>query len=478
MKADATKIGLQKYRVKKEGMKPEAKFFEAIDAIAFDASHREIIYEKLSNTRTLVVQAKNFYSDLELAKTRAAFIKNKTLDNLDKYLIEFEANFTKKGGKVIWAQDKNEAIAEIIKISEKRTAKSLAKNRAQIFDELAINQKLSENNIKVIESDSGNFIQNLAGEAPYHPVFPTLHRSAESSFELLKNKFNLTDNATAHQIATAISNSIEEELITNEISILAPNVLVADTGSAVIFENEANAAQLSAQAKTQIILVGIEEIIPSLNDLDLFLHLYAVHSIGGHTTGYAHLISGPKMNEESDGPEEMYVILLDNGRSDVLAKTTQRPALGCIKCGACFNVCPVYKNIGGHAYQTVYNGPIGSIISPLMQGMETYKYLSFASPSAMECVSECPVKIDFPKLLQQNRTDSIKISPPGKTEKLAIYFWKTAMLKRSSMDKGGAKLKNFMLRQFFKKSWGERREIPTVAQKSFNQLWRERKGIK
>jgi L-lactate dehydrogenase complex protein LldF len=174
----------------------------------------------------------------------------------------------------------------------------------------------------------------------------------------------------------------------------------------------------------------------------------------------------------------MYLILLDNGRSEVLTNTKQRTALACIKCGACLNVCPVFKNIGGHAYQTVYKGPIGSIITPLMLGMEEYKYLSFASPSSMECQSECPVKIDFPNLLQQNRTDSIKLSPPGKTEKLAIFFWKTAMLKRNTMDKGGAKLKNFMLRQFFKKSWGERREMPSVSQKSFNQIWRERKGIK
>jgi L-lactate dehydrogenase complex protein LldF len=226
------------------------------------------------------------------------------------------------------------------------------------------------------------------------------------------------------------------------------------------------------------VLAGIDEIIANSNEIDLFFHLFSTHSEGMFSNAYMHLISGPKQSEESDGPEEMIVILLDNGRSNILAQVPQRSALSCIKCGACINVCPVYNNIGGAAYQSVFTGPIGAILTPVIKGMEDYKFLNYASTSGMEAVSECPVKINFPKLIQSNRTNSVKEQPAGKTEKLALFFWKTAMLKRSNMDKGGMKLKNFMLRQFFKKSWGERREIPLVANKSFNQLWRERKGIK
>lgn len=459
-------------------MKAEERFIDAVENIAFNKEHRELIQSKLNSNVKLIAQSKLFYSDLELARTRAAFIKSKTLDNLDKYLIEFESNFTKKGGKVIWAQDSEEAISEINKLIEKKAAKQVLKNKALLFEELDFNKELQKKNCKSSETDLGNYIQTEAGENCYHPVFPTLNQNLESIQKILKNKIDTESDITAYHLIQQLSKKIKPLLNACEFSIVGVNFLIADSGSVAIFENEANSAQLSAIPKVQVVLAGIEQLIPSINELDLFLHLAATHSFGCTTYAYSHLISGPKQNDESDGPDEMYVILIDNGRSDVLAQINQRTALSCIQCGACYNVDPVYRNIGGHAYQAIYNGPIGSILTPLMLGMEEYKYLSFASASSMESVSECPLKIDFPKLLQHNRTSSIKISPPGKTEKLALFFWKTAMLKRNNMDKGGAKLKNFMLRQFFKKSWGNRREIPLVAHKSFNQIWRERKGLK
>ncbi len=459
-------------------MKPEAKFFEAIESIAFNRSHRELLSKRLNANALHVEQSKSFFSNLDLARTRASFIKGKVLDNLDKYLIEFESNFLKKGGKVIWAQDAGEAIVEISKIIERKTRKNVVKNKSLIFEEIALNKELTEKNIPVSETDFGNFIQTQANETCYHPVFPTLHQDFDSIQNHLQKKIPHNVQIGAQQLAGLIGNEISEKLQQADVAICGVNFLIADSGSVVILENEANSAKLCGLGITQIAIAGIQDILPGLNDLDLFLHLFSTHSSGNLCPVYSHLISGPKQNEESEGPDEMVVVLIDNGRSDVLAQINQRSALACIQCAACFNVCPVYKNVGGHAYQTVYNGPIGSILSPLMLGMEEYKYLSFASSSSMECVAECPVKIDFPKLLQHNRTSSIKLSSPAKTEKLAIFFWKTAMLKRNNMDKGGAKLKNFMLRQFFKKSWGERREMPTVAQKSFNQIWRERKGLK
>jgi L-lactate dehydrogenase complex protein LldF len=459
-------------------MKPEQKFFEAIETIAFDKVHRERISSSLLANRAQVKQAKLFYSDIELARTRAAFIKSKTLDNLDKYLIEFESNFAKKGGKVIWAKDNEEALSEIYKLIEKKAAKKILKSRSPLFEEIELNSALQNKNMEVNECDFGNYIQTQAGENAYHPVFPTLNQTKDSTIEILRKKHDVSYESSTQELSDLINDTIKAELSSSSIAITGASFLIADSGSVVVFENEACVANLSALPKTQIVIAGIEEIIPSLNDLDLFLHLYSTYSTGTAANTYTHLISGPKQNEEIDGPDEMFVVLLDNGRSDVLAQINQRSALACIKCGACYAVCPVYKNIGGHSYQAVYNGPIGSILTPLLKGMEEYKFLSFASPSSMECAEECPVKIDFPKLLQHNRTDSIKICPPGKTEKLALFFWKAAMLKRNNMDKGGAKLKNFMLRQFFKKSWGDRREIPSVAAKSFNQIWKERKGIK
>jgi L-lactate dehydrogenase complex protein LldF len=174
----------------------------------------------------------------------------------------------------------------------------------------------------------------------------------------------------------------------------------------------------------------------------------------------------------------MYVILLDNGRSTLLEGAEQRRALDCIRCGACLNTCPVYQTIGGHAYGTTYGGPIGSIITPHFRGMDEFKHLSYASTLCGKCTEVCPVKIDIHKLLLLNRGQAVAEGFSSKAENWSWFFWKGAMLKRVKMDKGGAKVKNFMLKQFFKKGWGDRREFPQVAAKSFNQIWRERKGIK
>lgn len=459
-------------------MKPESLFFEKIETIAFNKDHRHLLDERITSNAQKVKQSKLFFSDLELARTRAAFLKSKSLDNLEKYLIEFESNFIKRGGKVIWAQDKEEAIAEIAKIIERKAVKSIVKSRSTIFEEIDLSKELGKQQIACQESDIGNLIQQIANESCYHPVFPTIHQEETKILELIIKKFPDLSSKKPQQLVEEMSKQIIQDIQQEDISISAVNFLVADSGATVILSNEATNAQLASFAKTQLFICGIEDIIPSLADLDLFVHLYSTHSNGSASCAYTHIISGPKQADETDGPDEMYVILLDNGRSNILEQVNQRSALACINCGACHNSCPVYKSIGGHAYQSVYTGPIGSITTPIRSEMSAYKYLSFASPSAMESVSECPVKINFPKLLQNNRTASVLSSPTGKTEKLSIFFWKAAMLKRSNMDKGGAKLKNFMLRQFFKRSWGERREMPVVAQKSFNQIWRERKGIK
>jgi L-lactate dehydrogenase complex protein LldF len=203
--------------------------------------------------------------------------------------------------------------------------------------------------------------------------------------------------------------------------------------------------------------------------------LLSTYGTGQNVTVYNTIYTGPKQPGEVDGPDEMYVILLDNGRSALLAETDQRQALSCIRCGACLNACPIYRTVGGHAYGTTYSGPIGSVITPYLQGMQEFKHLSYASTLCGKCTEVCPVKIDIHKLLLFNRRDSVKKGFTTKTENWVWFFWKGAMLKRTKMDKGGAKLKNFMLKQFFKKQWGERRDLPQIAQKSFNQIWKERK---
>jgi L-lactate dehydrogenase complex protein LldF len=451
---------------------PEVFLAEA-EKKAFDAEHKRKLKFNIGQYDKKVAEGKQQYTNLELARTRAALLKHKVIENLDKYLIEFEAAFIKRGGKVIWAQDAAEAIKEISQIMKKANAKTVVKAKSMITEEIHLNDALQKEGIESLETDLGEYIQQLHGEPPYHIVTPAMHKSKEDVAKLFHEKQGTPIDWTPQQITAHVRQLLREKYTTAEVGVSGANFLIADLGAVAVTENEGNALMSMSYPKVHIAISGIEKLIPSLNDLDLFWPLLATHGTGQNVTVYNSILTGPKQQGEVDGPEEMYVVLVDNGRSNLLAQPEQRRALSCIRCGACLNACPVYNNVGGHTYGSVYSGPIGSVIMPHMAGMAEYKHLSFASSLCGRCTEVCPVKIDLHKLLLINRKDSIKGGITTKTENWIWYFWKTGMLKRSKMEKGGAKLKNFMLRQFFKKSWGERRELPKIASKSFNQVWRE-----
>ena len=367
------------------------------------------------------------------------------------------------------------AIDEFMKKAE---AKTVVKAKSMVTEEINFNDELEKNGIESIETDLGEYIVQLRKEAPYHIVTPAMHLSKEEVAKTFNEKKGTPIDYSPEQITNFVRAELRARYSNADVGVSGANFLIADAGAVVITENEGNGLMSMAFPKIQISIVGIEKIIPSMMDLDLFLPLLATYGTGQQLTVYNTIYTGPKQVDEIDGPDEMYVILLDNGRSDLLAEPEQRRALDCIRCGACLNVCPVYQTIGGHAYGTTYSGPIGSIITPHFRGMDEFKHLSYASTLCGKCTEVCPVKIDLHKLLLLNRKEAVEKGFTTKTENWIWFFWKGAMLKRSKMDKGGAKVKNFMLKQFFKKSWGERRELPQVAAKSFNQIWRERKGIK
>lgn len=454
--------------------KTEEAFLSASENKAFDKSHRKTIAFNIGRYDKKVVEGKNQFSNLELAKSRASFIKHKSIENLEKYLIEFEANFIKRGGKVIWATDGEEAIKEIMKIMKKANAKMVVKGKSMVTEEIHLNEHLQKNGIESIETDLGEYIVQLRNESPYHIVTPAMHLSKEDIAKTFNEKKQTPLNWTPEQITHFVRVELREKYSKAEVGVTGANFLIADIGGVSITENEGNGLMSTAFPKTQIVVAGIEKIIPAMADLDLFWPLLSTYGTGQKLTVYNTIFTGPKQVTEMDGPEEMYVILLDNGRSSLLAKPEQREALSCIRCGACLNACPVYQTIGGHSYGTTYSGPIGAVITPYFKGNQDFKHLSFASSLCGKCTEVCPVKINIHKLLLLNRRDSVKKSGANKAEKVVWYFWKSAMLKRSNMDKGGAKVKNFMLKQFFKKQWGERRDLPVVATKSFNQIWRER----
>lgn len=454
------------------------KFLKDSATKAFDLRHRDIITNNIDRYEVAFEKGKSKFLDLDQAKKKANFIKWKTIENLDRYLVEFEANFTKRGGKVIWANDAEEARQEIWKIAEEKAAKSVVKSKSMATEEIGLNHFLQNKGVEVIESDLGEYIVQLLDQKPYHIVTPAMHLSQEDIAKLFHEKFDTAPEASAEELTAQARKNLRDRYTSADIGITGANFLIADTGSIAITENEGNARLTTTFPKTHIAIVGIEKILPSINDLDLFWPLLASHGTGQNLTVYNSILSGPRQPHETDGPEEMYVILLDNGRTNLLAQKEQRQGLYCIRCGACLNACPIYKNIGGHAYNTTYQGPIGSLISPHLNGMKEFKHLSYASSLCGKCTEVCPAGIDIQKMLLLNRRDSVEENLATASEKRMWKGFAYLIQKRGLMDFFGGKFKNFFIRRFFKKAWGSQRELPEFAEKSFSKQWEERQKNK
>ncbi|HCN83475.1 MAG TPA: iron-sulfur cluster-binding protein [Sphingobacteriaceae bacterium] len=441
---------------------------------AFDPDHRKIINYNIGKYNVAVDRGLSKFHNLENSKRKAHAIKWKVMENLDKLLPEFEANFQKKGGKIIWANDAEEANREILNIIQKANAKMVIKSKSMVTEEIHLNEFLEKHHIEALESDLGEYIVQLLGQKPYHIVTPAMHLSKEDIAKLFHEKFGTDIDSTPEQLTAKARELLRERYTTADVGITGGNFLIADTGSIALTENEGNARLTTTFPKIHIAIVGIEKIIPTMKNLDLFWPLLSTHGTGQNLTVYNTILSGPRMGKETDGPEEMYVVLLDNGRTNLLAKKDQRQSLYCIRCGACLNACPVYKNIGGHTYETTYSGPIGSIITPSLRGMKDFKHLSYASSLCGKCSEVCPVKIDIHKLLLLNRREAVTEGLSSSGEKWGWKGWKKAMLKRKTMDMFSGGWKNRFLKTFFKKSWGKHRELPEVEKESFSKMWQKK----
>jgi len=450
------------------------EFLEKADEKAFDLGHRNTINHNIGKYNLAVERGLSKFENLENSKRKAHVIKWRVMENLDKFLPEFESNFQRRGGKVIWANDTNEAQKEILNIIKKNGGKTVIKSKSMTTEEIHLNDFLEKNDIESLESDLGEYIVQLLGQPPYHIVTPAMHLSKEDIAKLFHEKFGTPLDYTPQQLTQKARELLRDKYLKADIGISGGNFLIADTGSIALTENEGNARLCTTFPKIHIAIVGIEKIIPSMADLDLFWPLLASHGTGQNLTVYNTILSGPRRGEETDGPEEMYVILLDNGRTNLLAQKEQRQGLYCIRCGACLNACPVYKNIGGHTYNTTYSGPIGSIITPHLKGMKDFKHLSYASSLCGKCSEVCPVKIDIHKMLLLNRRDAAANHDNSKIEEVGWKIWNVGMLKRSRMDFLSGKIKNFFLKNLFRKIWGKYRSMPAISPKSFAKQWEEK----
>ena len=395
---------------------------------ANDLEHRRKINFNIGKYNEKVPEGKEQFTDVHLARERAKNIKWRAIETLDQQLENFELNFTKRGGKVIWAEDAAQAIEEVLKICKEKNCKKLVKSKSMVTEEVHLNSTLEKNGIESVETDLGEYIQQLDGEAPYHIVTPAMHKNKEDVAKLFHEKLGTPINLTPQEMTLVARDILREKYVEAEVGVTGANFIISDIGAIAITENEGNARLTCAYPKTHIVIVGIEKVIPSLTDLGLFWPLLSTFGTGQKLTVYNTIVTGPKQPNEIDGPEEMYVILLDNGRTNILENPKQRESLYCIRCGACLNACPIYKNIGGHAYGATYSGPIGSVITPNLQGMDEFKHLSYASSLCGACTEVCAVKINLHELLLDNRQESVKQGLSSFAEKAAWKLWKIASL--------------------------------------------------
>ena len=438
-----------------------------------DLEHRRKINFNIGRYNAAVPDGKSQFENTDLVRERAKNIKWRALEKLDQQLEEFEMNFTKRGGKIIWAQDSREALNEVLKICQEKNCKTIVKSKSMVTEEIHLNDFLQEHQIESIETDLGEYIQQLDHEPPYHIVTPAMHKSKEDVAKLFEEKLGSPSKLSPEQLTLVAREKLREKYVQAEIGISGANFIISDIGGIAITENEGNARLSTAWPKTHIVIAGIEKVITSMTDLALMWPLLATYGTGQKVTVYSSIICGPRQPGETDGPEDMYVILLDNNRSDILADPRQRESLYCIRCGSCLNACPVYKNIGGHTYGTTYSGPIGSVITPHLQGMNEFKHLSYASSLCGNCTEVCAVKINLHELLLWNRKESVDDGYTTFSEKAAWKMWRIASLRRGFMNMSNGNMKTKVVNKLFK-GWNSTRADIQFSKRTFNEMWKER----
>ncbi|MDR3706217.1 MAG: LUD domain-containing protein [Paludibacteraceae bacterium] len=450
------------------------KFSQDAQHIAFDLRHRQTIKFNIGKYNVAVAKGRERYHDLPLAKQRAAYLKRLMLANWDTYLCEFEQNAIHNGIEVLWAKDAAEATKYITKILADNEARLLVKSKSMTTEEIELNPTAQEIGCESVETDLGEFIVQLAGEKPYHIVTPAMHKSKGDIAKLFHEKFNLPIDSTPEEMANYVRGVLREKYVKADVGVTGANFLVADIGGVAVTENEGNGIMSTSFPKVHIAIAGIEKIIPSVTDLGLFWPLLAAHGTGQQITNYNTIFTGSRKKDEVDGPEKMYVILLDNGRTTLYGDDDCFEALACIRCGACLNECPVYKTIGGYTYDTTYSGPIGSVITPFYRGFKEFGHLSFASSLCGACADVCPVKVPLPALLLQNRKKIVDGNLRPVLERISMKGFELISSKRIGYDLLPAGFKNLVFAPFNYVMWGQKRKMPTFAKNSFSKQYRKK----
>ena len=443
-----------------------------------DTGHREFVRKALGGYYTNRDLQKARFRDWEHARDAASLAKWSAVNRLDELLPRFVANFEANGGQVHWARDAEEARTIVLGLVRAARAKAVIKSKCMTSEEIHLNAALEGEGYGVVESDLGEFIQQLRGEPPYHFVFPCMHVRRDEISDLFGKHLGTPPTDSPEELTMIARRHMRRLYVDADIGITGANFLVAETGQISITENEGNARLTAALPRMHIAISGIEKVVEHLDDLAVLLPMLATAGAGQPLTCYNTLYAGPRRPGEVDGPDEMHLVLLDNSRTAILADPEQRDSLHCIRCGACLNVCPIFKNVGGFTYGTTYQGPIGSVITPHLRGLSDWNHLSGASSLCGACTDACPVRIDIAHHLLHNRRNAARTAPNA-LEKIGHRLFAMVASRPWLFGLGGAVFRSMLpllkvLRPPLLRDWLASRDLQAAPRQSFRRQWEHR----
>lgn len=428
-------------------------------------------------------------------RTQGKAIKDHTIANLDYYLDMLATNVEANGGNVFFAADAAEANQYVLDVAAESNVRTVIKSKSMVSEEMGLNEVLTEAGIETVETDLGEYIIQLAGETPYHLIAPAIHKTKSQVSDLLAEKSEETGERVREEDAEALTMQaraqLREVFQRADMSVTGVNFGVAEAGGIALVTNEGNGRMATSVPRVHVAVMGMEKVIPSIRDLSTMLRILIRSATGQRISSYVTMVNGPRRSGEEDGPEEFHLVIMDNGRSKLLADEALRESLNCIRCGACLNACPVYRKVGGHSYGWVYPGPIGAIVSPVLTGLSDGKNLPFASSLCGACHDACPVKINIPRMLLELRGKVAESEDPtersrGRWEPLVWKGWKWGMMDRKRFERG-AKLGRAFSLPFASEGWASRavppisgwtssRDFPLPAKDSFVKRFHDRQA--
>ena len=422
-------------------MEPRTRQFRqgSASALADDQVQRNLegLYSGFHSARLSASAATTHWDEL---RDRGREIKWHVIENLDYYLELLAENVEKAGGKVFFARDAKAASDYVVGVANSHEVEMVVKSKSMLSEEMGLNERLESEGIEPVETDLGEYIVQLAGDTPFHIIAPAIHKSREQVSELFAEKLGTDRIEDIEELTREARRQLREKFLAAGMGISGANFLVAESGTVTLVTNEGNGRMCTSMPKVHVAIAGMEKVVPSLEDLGLFLRLLIRSATGQMLSSYVTTVTGPRRSDEEDGPEEFHLVIVDNGRSRLLSDEHLRESLLCLRCGACLNACPVYRKVGGHAYGWVYPGPIGAVVSPMLTGLSDGKDLPYASTLCGACKEACPVRIDIPKMLLYLRKELTQGDhyPSEQTvdgaERLAMKSWRAAVSTGGSMQ--------------------------------------------